>query len=218
MSSTIRDTRSRLLMAAATEFALHGYTAATVRAICSNAEANVAAVKYHFGCKERLYAAVLLNFFESRSAKFPFQEGLASTASPEQRLELFIGNFLLCLCCDDAQDRAHAKLVLEEIANPTPLFAELVTAVMHPIRQAVQEAVSPLLGAHATDEAIRACSVGVVGQALFYLQNRSIIEGMYGDVAFDDEGLKRITRNITRFSLGGIARWKEDHQEKAKQD
>ncbi|MFI3271469.1 MAG: CerR family C-terminal domain-containing protein [Pseudomonadota bacterium] len=200
------DTRTRLLMAAAQEFAKHGYEAATVRSICREAEANVAAVKYHFGSKDRLYAEVLLSFFSGRSAQYPLESGFDTAKNDEERLELFIGNFLRCLCCESEADSAHARLVLSEIVNPTPLFAELVTAVMEPIRRAIEMAVRPLLGEQLDDNALRACLVGVLGQVLFYLQNRSIIENMYEDVVFDEEGLKRITRHITQFSLGGIMR------------
>lgn len=204
------DTRTRLLMAAAQEFATHGYEEATVRSICREAEANVAAVKYHFGSKERLYAEVLLSFFSGRSAQFPLESGFDTASTNEECLRLFIGNFLRCLCCEHEADRAHARLVLSEIVNPTPLFAELVTAVMLPIRRAVEMSVRPLLGEHASDNAVRACLVGVLGQTLFYLQNRTIIESMYDDVVFDEEGLERITSHITRFSLGGIMSWTQE--------
>ena len=53
------ETRRRLLDAAGEVFAEKGFAKATVREICQKAEANIAAVNYHFGDKEKLYAAVL---------------------------------------------------------------------------------------------------------------------------------------------------------------
>lgn len=53
------STRQRLLAAAAEIFAEHGFAGASVRDICARAEANVAAVNYHFGGKEQLFAEVL---------------------------------------------------------------------------------------------------------------------------------------------------------------
>jgi TetR/AcrR family transcriptional regulator, regulator of cefoperazone and chloramphenicol sensitivity len=52
-------TRQRLLEAAGEVFADLGFRSATVRDICRRADANIAAVHYHFGDKEQLYAAAV---------------------------------------------------------------------------------------------------------------------------------------------------------------
>ena len=50
-------TKDRLLEAAGEEFAEKGFECARIRAICERAQANIAAVNYHFGDKEQLYVA-----------------------------------------------------------------------------------------------------------------------------------------------------------------
>ncbi|GAA3970086.1 helix-turn-helix domain-containing protein [Gordonia caeni] len=52
-------TRERLLDAAEELLLQYGYEAVSVRGICQQAEANPAAVHYHFGSKEQLVAALL---------------------------------------------------------------------------------------------------------------------------------------------------------------
>ena len=59
MAQVADDTRQRLLEAAGEIFAEKGFRAATVREICGRAGANLAAVNYHFGDKERLYVAAV---------------------------------------------------------------------------------------------------------------------------------------------------------------
>lgn len=53
------DTRERLLESAERLFARHGYAGTSLRDITAEADANVAAVNYHFGSKEGLLTAVL---------------------------------------------------------------------------------------------------------------------------------------------------------------
>jgi TetR/AcrR family transcriptional regulator, regulator of cefoperazone and chloramphenicol sensitivity len=53
------NTRDRLLREAGRAFAARGYAGVTVRELAVNAGANVAAINYHFGSKEGLYAAVV---------------------------------------------------------------------------------------------------------------------------------------------------------------
>ena len=50
-----KETRRRLLAAAAEVFAEKGFWEATHAEICRKAKANTAAVNYHFGTKECLY-------------------------------------------------------------------------------------------------------------------------------------------------------------------
>ena len=52
-------TKNRILDAAEALFMEHGYEATSLRAITSAAEANLAAVNYHFGSKEELFQAIL---------------------------------------------------------------------------------------------------------------------------------------------------------------
>ena len=56
------DCHTRLVEAARTLFARHGYDATSVRAITSRAKANLGAVTYHFGSKRALYHTVIEQF------------------------------------------------------------------------------------------------------------------------------------------------------------
>src|SRR4029077_18806791 len=58
-SARSRDTRKRLLEAAGEVFAERGFRDATIQEICRRADANIAAVHYHFADKEQLYRAVI---------------------------------------------------------------------------------------------------------------------------------------------------------------
>src|SRR5579864_6583558 len=89
------DTRERLLEAGGLVFSESGFRAATVRGIVTRAGANLAAVNYHFGDKEGLYAAVLEHYAQAALAKHPPLGGLPPNAGPEEQLLAFVRAFLL---------------------------------------------------------------------------------------------------------------------------
>nr|MDA8135855.1 TetR/AcrR family transcriptional regulator [Desulfobacteraceae bacterium] len=64
-------TRERLIDIAGDIFGREGFKAATVRKIAEEANANIAAVNYHFRDKEGLYRAVLEDIFSKAFQRFP---------------------------------------------------------------------------------------------------------------------------------------------------
>ena len=91
---TYTTTPERILAAAGDIFGTYGFKAATIRRIAQEANANVAAINYHFGGKDGLYAAVLEDLFSAGFSKFPADMGLERNATPEQRLLAFIRSLL----------------------------------------------------------------------------------------------------------------------------
>lgn len=61
MSTNPHDSQTitRILSAAESHFALHGFFASSLRQIMREAQVNVAAAHYHFGSKEALFLAVI---------------------------------------------------------------------------------------------------------------------------------------------------------------
>ena len=76
------ETRRQLLEAAGEVFATAGFRNATVREICRRAGANLAAVNYHFGDKEALYAEVLRYAQQKAFEKYPLLPGVGADAGP----------------------------------------------------------------------------------------------------------------------------------------
>src|SRR5260370_427014 len=96
------ETRQRLVEAAGEVFAEHGFRDATIREICERAKANIAAVHYHFGDKEELYAAV---FSYARSCAVAQFDEQASLGTAEERLRTFI-RAVLTRFFDDGRPRS----------------------------------------------------------------------------------------------------------------
>ena len=90
-------TRDRLLDAAERLFAEHGYQATTMRGLTAEADANIAAVNYHFGCKQSLLEAVvhraLAPVVEERRRRL---HALGDSPAVEEIVEAIVGPLFDC--------------------------------------------------------------------------------------------------------------------------
>ncbi|MDH4099599.1 MAG: CerR family C-terminal domain-containing protein [Nitrospirota bacterium] len=205
------DTRQRLLDAAGKVFAEKGFRSATIREICKRAKANVAAVNYHFGDKERFYAEVLGYAHRCALEKYPPHLGLAETATAEERLTAFVRSFLLRVL-DNGRPAWHGKLMLREMAEPTAALDRLVEESIRPNLDLLRSIVTDLLGDAATDDDVRASASSIVAQCLFYYQCRPVITRLNPQQSYDPAAIDRLADHITRFSLGGLRHRAEERR------
>ncbi len=196
-------TRQHLLAAAGEVFAEVGFRAATVREICERAGANIAAVNYHFGDKERLYRAVLQETYQTAVKKYPADYGLRDDATAEERLRAFVHSLLLRIF-SDGPSAQHGKLMAREMMEPTGALDEVVREDIRPMSTLLVAIVGELLGPGTDEGTRRLCANSVVSQALFYHHCRPVVVRLYPDMRFDRAGIDRLTEHITRFSLAAI--------------
>ena len=193
-------TRLRLIEAAGGVFADEGFKKATVREICTRAGANVAAVNYHFGGKEGLYAEVLR--FAHRCSSGSGEEAAGGTA--EQRLEKFVQRFLEHIFAD-GRAAWHGRLMIREFAEPTAALDALVKDEMEPRSCLIQDIVKELLGPGATADEVGFCARSVMGQMIFYYHARPVIERLFKDFTYDAAGIEKVARHVTKFSIAAMA-------------
>ena len=193
-------TRQHLLDAAGEVFAAAGFRAATVREICERAGANIAAVNYHFGDKERLYQAVLKETYQRALAKYPADFGLRANATAEERLRAFVHSFLLRIF-SNGPSAQHGKLMAHEMMEPTGALDAIVREDIQPMSSLLLGIVTDLLGPGATAETKRYCANSVVSQVLFYHHCRPVVVRIFPDVKFDEAGLAELAEHITQFSI-----------------
>src|SRR3989337_1138176 len=117
------QTRTRLLEAAREVFSQHGFQGATVREICRRAEANGAAVNYHFGSKDGLLAEAL-NFAPLKAMQ---KANVKAGECPKMRLRLFLCDFMLMLL-DEKNPSSQCQIMAPALAGPPPAPATIVPA------------------------------------------------------------------------------------------
>src|SRR3954462_5135296 len=149
----IDTTRERIAEAAGEIFADRGFDGATVRDICQRAGANIAAVNYYFGDKQRLYieAVVRAHRWRMEQARLPeWSDGTPAAT----KLGDFIATFFRRVLTGP-DDTWHTKLVFREMANPTNACAELVQSSIRPQFEILLSILRELLPADLSAERLR---------------------------------------------------------------
>lgn len=210
MTTTLSDTTfERLLHTAIEVFAENGFRATTVREICARANVNVASVNYYFRSKEALYSKVLALAIQEANELYPMGQAQDRNLPPEERLILFIDNFLHKLL-DDSHLGYHSKLITREIAEPTKALDEIIVTAIVPQFALLEEIVREILGADTDALTVKRCLLSIVGQCLLFKHSRSIVDRLHPELIADENAVKTTAGHIAKFSLLALSHY-PDH-------
>jgi AcrR family transcriptional regulator len=205
------ETQQRLLAAAAQVFAEKGFWETTHQEICRKAQANTAAVNYHFGSKENLYVAAWKYSFEKSVEAHPPEGGIAPDAPVRERLR---GRILAFIQRIADPDNHEVEIMHKEMANPTGLLTEAVQQTIERMRQGIRAIVQELLGDAATEQRVSFCVMSLVGQCfgpMLHLRRARMAPGAPYPVGppFHVD-VEELADHVTQFSLAGIRGIRED--------
>lgn len=200
------ETRRKLLDAAGVLFAERGYHDTKTGDICRVAQANIAAVHYHFRSKEDIYVAAWRHEFERSILAYPPDGGVHADASAEDRLRGHI-QALVRRSTDPASrdlDIAH-----REMSNPTGLLAEVMHRAIEPLREMHLGLIRELLGPNATDQDVQLCEMSIHAQCVVSLMHERQRRLNPRDERRPAPPWQRVdeavlTEHIFRFSLAGL--------------
>jgi len=151
--NTSEQTRMRLLEAAREVFSQYGFQGATVREICRRAEANGAAVNYHFGSKDGLLAEAL-NFAPLKAMQ---NANVMAGECPKLRLRLFIHDLIMMLL-DEKNPSSQCQIMARELADPTPALDKIVKEAIQPMHDHLGRLVHEIVGKNVNHAELRRCS------------------------------------------------------------
>jgi AcrR family transcriptional regulator len=206
------QTRIRLLEVAGEVFAEQGFRNATIRDICRAAEANVAAVNYHFGDKEGLYAAVLKYAHQCALEKFPTD--VPAEAAPVDRLGQFVESMLRRML-GSGRPAWQGKLMAREMVEPTAGLDQLVEESIRPHSEQLESIVRDFLrAARASGDSIASnpiddgivgnCARSIVGQCFYYRHAQPVLERLYPGYAASPDWVAKTASHIVKFSISGL--------------
>jgi len=200
---SITETQQRLLEAAGEVFAEQGFRNARVREICQRAGANVAAVNYHFGDKQRLYAAVMEYAQGLALEKYPLIQGESTDVPAAERLRGFI-HYALSSFFNKGAPAWLGKLMAWEMIEPTSALDTAVESFILPMAKELGAIVRELLEAPVSDDLVHRCQISIIGQCLHYRNARPVIQRLFPEQQYSPENIAMMADHITRFSLRAL--------------
>jgi TetR/AcrR family transcriptional regulator, regulator of cefoperazone and chloramphenicol sensitivity len=200
------STVDRLLHIAIEVFAERGFRATTVREICTRANVNVASVNYYFRSKETLYSKAIALAIQEANQLYPITPAQNSSLTPEERLTLFIDNFLHKLL-DDSHLGYHSKLITREIAEPTKALDEIITIAIVPQFMLLEEIVQEILGTQVDKTTTKRCLLSILGQCLMFKHSRSIVDRLHPELIANEAAIRATAAHIAKFSLSALTQF-----------
>ena len=210
--SAARDTKARLLAAAAELFAAHGFHGTKIRDIAERAGVNVAAGHYHVGSKKDLYLEVLRAEFAkiraviaARGASLPPPRVLDALERPALEALLRARGRSMLEVLLGPPPGLHGTLMQREMCDPSEALPVIVDEFIHPMVREVEQIVArlaPGLDAAAVQRAV----FSIMGQAVFYRFCMPGVLRLMGRAAYPRRFTATLSEHIAEFSLGGLER------------
>lgn len=200
------NTKDALLAAAIEVFADKGFDAATVRDICSKANANVAAVNYHYGGKEALYVAVLEEIFPEDHTK----KGVDKNLPPDEQLRMYLRTMV-----SEIYERADGMIAqrwaifLREMAKPSHNLEFIVERQVQSRVNELRDIVIAILGPDTPDHVVAFSSSNIWALMLDHLLTQPILDRLTPRRPSVHEMMEEFVEHVLKFSLGGLSAVKQ---------
>lgn len=195
------QTRQQLLEVAGRVFAERGYMNATSKEICELANANIAAVNYHFGGKDGLYAAVLEEAHARLLSIDIVTEIMNNEASAADKLRVLLRKIVGQVANRDT-GAWELRVLSREFMAPTPLADGMMRNQVVPKSTLVKGMIGEILGVPATHPAVGRSLVNVIGPCLFLLiVNPDWQKKIFPTLLTDTEAL---VDHMVTYALGGL--------------
>jgi len=197
------DTPERIIKAATSLFARHGHRAVTLKDVAREAKVNGAAVNYHFGDKARLYRAVIDHCPAQREEAAPIDEEGWRQLPPEQRLGNFIAMMMEQLLNEKIATLV-SQIMLWEAIDPTPEFRKMVVRLPGRQLSILDSIVRDWVGDGLPQRRIRAASISILGQCVYYRYGRKILAFAEKRNRTSREEISTIAEEVYAFSAAAL--------------
>jgi len=193
------ETRLRILEAAGQLFATKGFAEVTSKEIAAAAGVDLASINYHFGNRNGLYQAVLIEAHD-RVIRYDFLEALEKSGrTPQEKLHDLIEGLVIGCAGNDAW---HVRVLGRELLAPSSHFRILQQQQTLPKVRRILSVISEITRIPISDPALLRCVVSVGAPCIMLL-----VVGRHSSLlseAFFATSRATITEHLYHFALGGL--------------
>jgi AcrR family transcriptional regulator len=190
------DTRGRLLEAARDIFYTNGYQRATIQMIASEADANIAAVNYHFGDKASLLAVVIAEDLAHSHESMPRIS--QAPDQPVEKLREFVSWFFTRFDSD-----SKVAPLLREVSYGGDILEAMLHTVVRPEAEALTGILQALDPEASLDKVQRnvVCVLTMISHAIRYVP---LAGSMFSDCRIANDDNAAWANHISELCVGNM--------------
>ena len=211
-ATTPARTRERQLQVAGQVVAEKGVDRATGKEICARARTNVAAINYHFGSFDRLYAAVLVEAHRRLATLESLQSAVASAAAGGARAKLeAIVRLIISSLTGPVSSSWVVRVLGREIVSPSRAIAVLREKEVRPKLALVRRVVADLMGLPDDHPRVARGCVSVMAPCFMLLvADRRTFKRIFPHFELGPADADSLVGHFVRFAIAGLAAVAED--------
>ncbi len=203
-------TRARILEAAGELFAAAGFAETTSKAIAARAEVDLASINYHFGSRDGLYRAVLVEAHRRIMDLADLQRLAQSPLPAADKLKVLIDQ-LVHRVTDEAGGW-HLAVIAAELLAPSSNIGVLMQSEVPMKMSQVLPILGEITGIPVGDPALLRCGLSVVAPCLLLLIGRRGVPGPAQEMARMPR--EAIVNHLHCFALAGLRAVGRDYLQK----
>ncbi|QSH42479.1 CerR family C-terminal domain-containing protein [Lentisphaerota bacterium ZTH] len=201
----MKNSAKTKIMAAALEiFSRHGYENSTIKMICEQAEVNIAAVNYHFGCKKDLYITVVNELADQLLPRMrtDLESSLFKTIEqPERFIEELIK---LAISCEDTDIHSFwHEIMHREISSPSEAFELIYDRNFKPFIESIRQSLQAMLP-DCDQSQVKYLLFMVLAQIHMIKGAPGMLTGYFGKDVYSKEKIQELAKNIAAVTCYGI--------------
>lgn len=178
-----KETSHRLLEAAMSVFAEHGFEGASTRMVVKKAGVNISAIPYYFGSKDGLYEAVIEYIITTVKAKQGPKAQLVRQAinkpdltqiEARALLHDFVASFIELLL-SQRMSASMVEIFIREQIHPSSVFERLYTEMLEPTHETLTRLTAFLIGGDAKSIDTILCTQTILGQFTIFKTHQELL-------------------------------------------